>query len=109
MIYDLAAASIKLNFPRAVLMTWRERHFITATAPGLDTERAQRYCPLNRRAASVPKCFCPVSELGEVNRKRKVFWIIETHKGQRHLRGQDMKRQGVVWSMAYHLLELSDK
>lgn len=62
MIYDLAAAAIKLHFPRAVLMTWRQRHFITAAAPAMDTDRAQRYCPLDRRAAPVPQRFCPASE-----------------------------------------------
>lgn len=103
MIYEFATASIKLNFPRAVLMTWRERHFITATAPGMDMERGKGYCPLNR-CASVPKCSCPVSERGEVKKrkekKKKVFWIIETHEGQKDLRGYDEGRSHVVGGLS---------
>lgn len=38
MIYEFGAATIKHNFPRAVLMTWQERHFITPAACGMDTE-----------------------------------------------------------------------
>lgn len=37
MIYEFTAATIKHHFPRAVLMTWRERYFIKANAPGTDT------------------------------------------------------------------------
>lgn len=38
MIYEFTRATIKHNFPWAVLMTWWERYFIKAAAPGLDTE-----------------------------------------------------------------------
>lgn len=38
MIYEFTTATIKHNFPRAVLMTWRERYFIKATAPGMDMQ-----------------------------------------------------------------------
>lgn len=104
MIYEFAAASIKHNFPRAVLMTWRERHFITGTAPGMDAERAKGYCPLKQRPLFQSGF---VWGLGEM----KVFWIIETHKGsgEKRLGGQDMKRLWVIWYVAYRLPELSDK
>lgn len=38
MIYELGATTIKHHFPRAVLMTWQERHFITAAACRTDTD-----------------------------------------------------------------------
>lgn len=38
MIYEFTRATIKHNFPRAVLMTWWERYFIKAAAPEMDTE-----------------------------------------------------------------------
>ena len=52
MIYEFTRATIKHNFPRAVLMTWWERYFIKAIAPGMDTEtqavgtKRTRYRPL---------------------------------------------------------------
>ncbi len=52
MIYEFTRAIIKHNFPRAVLMTWWERYFIKAIAPGMDTEtqavdkKRTKYCPL---------------------------------------------------------------
>lgn len=52
MIYEFTRATIKHNFPRAVLMTWLERYFITTTAPGMDTEtqavgtKRTKYSPL---------------------------------------------------------------
>lgn len=52
MIYEFTGATIKHNFPRAVLMTWWERYFIKAIAPGMDTEtqavgtKRTKYCPL---------------------------------------------------------------
>lgn len=36
MIYEFTRATIKHNFPRAVLMTWWERYFIMAAAPRTD-------------------------------------------------------------------------
>lgn len=54
MIYEFTRATIKHNFPRAVLMTWWERYFIKAIAPRLDTEtqamdthkKRTKCCPL---------------------------------------------------------------
>ena len=39
MIYEFTRATIKHNFPRAVLMTWRERYFIKR----LSAERTQKH------------------------------------------------------------------
>lgn len=56
MIYEVTRATIQHNFPRAILMTWWERYFIKATAPGTDTETqavgkktGTKYCPLTSR------------------------------------------------------------
>ena len=99
MIYEFTKATIKHNFPRAVLMTWWERYFIKAIAPGMDTETQAvgtgrtKYCPLTGGSSA-----------------RRMVDDRDTrgHKKMRP-RGQDMKRLRLVSRKAYLLLELSDK
>lgn len=61
MIYEFTGATIKHNFPRAVLMTWWERYFIKAIAPGMDTEtqavgtKRTKYCPLTSGDSSLQR------------------------------------------------------
>lgn len=80
-------------------MTWRERYFIKATAPGMDTEtqavgtKRTKYCPLTS---------------GSFVRRAVYDRDTRGHK-KMHLRGQDMKRLRLILHTAYLLLELSDK
>lgn len=89
MIYESTRATIKHNFPRAVLMTWWERYFIKTTAPGVDTE--------TQAVGTKRTKYCPLTSDSFV---RQMVYDEDT-RGRMHPSGQDMKRLRLLLHMAH--------